>query len=544
MVALAFVASLNAIACATDSDSDGSAYDEFLSQYFKADEPGAAVLVTKDGKAVFRKAYGMANLEHHIPLRPEMVFRLGSLTKQITAAAIFLLQEQGKLSLADDIGKYLPEFSNPQATITIEHLLTHSSGIPGYTESPKFDEISSLEMSVPSIVGLIKELPPDFAPGTNFAYSNSGYFLLGAIIEQASGVSYAEFLDRSIFQPLGMKNTSYDSNDKVVSNRASGYTIVDGEIRNARYVSMSVPYSAGSLRSSVDDLRVWNSAMASGKLLKRSSWEKMFAPYRLANGVVVPFPFGSVRKEVQGVAAIDHGGRISGFVANGVWLPQGNVYVAILSNCDSADATPSFLAQNLAAIAIGKPYPVNRPVSLSVEVLDRLVGVYKIDEGNSRYVTREQGRLFIERTGAKKTEIVPTSATEFFYPNQFARVKFVVGDDGQALQMVMMQNGTEQTTPRISRSPRVSITLSPAMLDRLVGEYELGPELVFTVTRAGDKLMAQITGQNKLEVFAKSETRFFYRAVEAELEFSSFEQGHATKLTLIQNGEESSCPRR
>ena len=444
----------------------------------------------------------------------------------------------------DDLTKYLPDYPANGTHITIEHLLTHTSGIPGYTESPKFAEVSRTDLSVQQIIDLIKDLPLLFVPGEQFAYSNSGYFLLGAIIEKASGMSYADFVAKKIFEPLGMKQTSYDRNEQIVANRASGYSKVNGVLQNAAYVSMTTPYAAGGLRSSVDDLVIWNAAMAAGKLLTSASWSRMFAPYQLKNGNTVPFPFGRILKDVQGAVAIDHGGRIDGFIADGLWLPDSKVYVAVLSNSDSAEATPAFLAQNLAALAMGKPYTANKPVTLDANALDRLVGVYRIDQNASRYVTREGTRLFIERTGGRKAEIVPTSATEFFYPNQFSLVKFVVDDRGEAVQMLMIQNGTEQSTPRVSNKPRVAIQLTTEMLDRLVGQYDLGPDFVFTITREGEHLMALVTGQSRLEVFARTESRFFYKAIDAELEFTRDAQGRSIKLTLYQGGKETSGPRQ
>jgi D-alanyl-D-alanine carboxypeptidase len=531
------------------ADLDSSSIDSLIAPHFKPNAPGAAVIVTKEGKTIFRKGYGLANVEMSVALTPDMVFRIGSVTKQFTAVAIQMLEEQKKLSRDDDIGRYLPEFSSSEKQsadkpITIEHLLTHTSGLGGYTEAPEFLAMERTDVPVAQIVSLIRRLPRAFPAGEQAAYSNSGYYLLGAIIEKVSGMPYADFMTQHIFSPLDMKHTRVDRNEEILANRVNGYTRVRGTLQNAPYLSMTLPYSGGALRSTVDDLAIWNTAMMSGKLLTPASWAKLLAPVKLRNGQDIPFANGRLFKTVQGVSAISQGGRINGFVAGGLWLPSEKVYVAVLSNDDSHEASPAYLTQLIAAHVVGKPYPTNKPTTLTPEQLDRLVGVYKIDAQASRYITREGSRLMIERTGGRKTEIIPVSATEFYYPNDFPRVRFVVDAQGEATHLVMMQNSTEQSTLRTSKTPRTAIMLPPADLDRLAGEYVLGSDFVFRVTRDGSNLVVHVTGQSAIPVFARSPTRFFYKVIDAELEFGLDTNGRANKLTLYQGDQVTSGVRR
>lgn len=321
--------------------------DALMVHQFKADKPGATVIVVKNGQVVFRKAYGMADMEHDVALRPEMSLRIGSMTKQFTAAAIMLLVERGKLSLDDDIGIYLPAYANQRPAITIEHLLTHTSGIANFTEMSDFQSIARDKKSAQQMIDYIRREPLGFRPGERWAYSNSGYYLLGLIIEEVSGMKYAKFLEKNIFEPLQMTHTFYDSNQRLQSARVNGYTKVRQRVDNADFISLSIPFAAGALRSSVDDLALWNAAIAQGKLLRPESWKRMTTGYTLTNGRSSGYGYGFFVKKVAGQDAIEHGGDINGFSADSVWIPGANLYVAILTNCDVQDPDVQTVAEQV-----------------------------------------------------------------------------------------------------------------------------------------------------------------------------------------------------
>src|SRR4051812_31670906 len=239
---------------AADSNADLGRYaDELFSRAYPAGEPGAAVLIAKDGKVLLRKAYGLANLELDVPMRPDMVFEIASVTKQFTAAAVLLLQERGKLSVNDEITKYMPDYPTHGQRITIDHLLSHSSGIPELDWWPRRRE----DMKVQQIIDLFKDKPLDFNPGEKLSYSNSGYILLGAIIEKASGKRYEDFVEQEIFAPLGMKRSRYGHRDEIVPGLVASYDQAEEGYRVAEYFSLSQPYAAGGLLSTVDDLALW-----------------------------------------------------------------------------------------------------------------------------------------------------------------------------------------------------------------------------------------------------------------------------------------------
>jgi D-alanyl-D-alanine carboxypeptidase len=199
-----------------------AAIDALLQAAYQPDEPGAAVIAVKDGRPVFRKGYGLANVELGVPIAPDMVFRLASITKQFTAVAILMLMEQGQLALQDSITRFMPDYPMHDHRITIEHLLTHTSGIRSYTDMPEWPPLWRKDFSVQELIDFFKEQPMQFAPGQRWAYNNSGYHLLGAIIEQLSGLSYEQFIQQHIFEPLGMRQSYYDSPTRIISKRASG----------------------------------------------------------------------------------------------------------------------------------------------------------------------------------------------------------------------------------------------------------------------------------------------------------------------------------
>ncbi|HEV7517681.1 MAG TPA: serine hydrolase domain-containing protein, partial [Thermoanaerobaculia bacterium] len=296
------------------SDADLAAQiDQLLAKTDPAAEPGAAVLVEKDGKVLLRKGYGMANLELGVPIAPEMVFRLGSITKQFTALAILKLAEQGKLALADDLTQYLPDFPTHGQKITLEHLLTHTSGIKSYTSLPEWRKTIRQDLTPQQVVDFFKNEPADFAPGEKWLYDNSGYFLLGMVLEKVTGKAYGDWLAETIFTPLGMTHTSYGADAPIVPGRAAGYEGEPGYYRNAGYLSMTQPYAAGALLSTVDDLALWERALFSGTLVKKDLFDRMVTPYRLKSGKSTGYGYGLALWSFEGHRVIEHGGGINGF---------------------------------------------------------------------------------------------------------------------------------------------------------------------------------------------------------------------------------------
>ena len=317
--------------------------------------PGAvavSVAVARGGEVLYSKAHGSADLEFVVAADEETMFRIGSVTKQFTAAAILVLQERGKLSVDDPLTRFLPDYPTNGHEITLRHLLTHTSGVPSYTEfGPEWERLVARELPDAELVALWKERPLDFAPGENWHYSNSGYYLLGMVIAKVSGKSYADFLRETFFEPLGLTRTRYDSNGEVIPNRAQGYGWEDGRSWNDRLIGMSQPGAAGALISTAGDLVRWQQALVSGRVLKPESLEEMTLPYMLLNGRETDYGMGLMLRERAGRRCVWHGGGIFGFNSILLYFPDTQLHVAVISNSEGLSAEA--LGMALAELVLG-----------------------------------------------------------------------------------------------------------------------------------------------------------------------------------------------
>ena len=296
-----------------------------------------AVLVGIDGKIVFEKAYGLGDEEWGANNTIHTKFRIASLSKQFTAACILLLQERGRLNVHDPMSRYLSGLPAAWRAINIHQLLTHTSGIPNSSNSSESARIDRTGATPQQLIGLVADKPLDFAPGTNWNYSNTGYILLGMIVERISGQSYADFLQTNIFEPLGMRDSGYDRAKDILKERASGYEITGGHIANADFIDMSVPFSAGWIYSSVEDLYRWNEALAeNGRLLSADSLKQMFTEYPEATHEGQHYGYGVVISRLKfGKLLYYHGGGVKGFSSSLQRYPSDRVCIVVLSNLDS-----------------------------------------------------------------------------------------------------------------------------------------------------------------------------------------------------------------
>lgn len=323
--------------------------DSLITSKFKPGNPGAVFMAVKKGKIIYRKAFGMANLEFDINMKPEFIFEIGSMTKQFTAVSILMLAEQGKLKLNDEITKFIPDYPTNGNRITIHHLLTHTSGIKDFTSMKSIKNIARSDLSPKELIDFFKNEPVNFKPGEQFKYCNSGYVLLGYIIEIASGQTYQEFVNQNIFEKIGMMNTHYASHERIIKNRVSGYRDKEG-IVNAAYISFSIPYASGSIMSNVDDMLKWQNAIDTNILLNSNTTEKVFTNYKLNNGDKIDYGYGWHIKELNGKLVREHGGSIFGFKSMGVYEPTKQIYVIGLSNCDCN--SPTELTREIATLLI------------------------------------------------------------------------------------------------------------------------------------------------------------------------------------------------
>ncbi|WP_281322937.1 serine hydrolase domain-containing protein [Flavobacterium aestivum] len=327
-----------------------SKVDSIILKEFKdTNGPGGVFLISKKGKPVYKKAFGLANLELDVKLFPKDVFQIGSMTKQFTAIAILILEEQGKLSVNDPISKFIPDYPKGNS-IKIHHLLTHTSGIKDFTKMKTISEIAQKEIAPKEMVDFFKNEPVDFAPGEKFEYNNSGYVALGYIIELASKEKYEDFIKKNIFDKIGMNDSYYASDRKIIANRAYGYHKKSNGYVNKTVINFSVPFSSGSLMSTLDDMLKWQNALNQNLLLQPANLEKAFTKYSLNNGEKIEYGYGWHLKNINGVPTREHGGSIFGFKSMAVYIPDEDTYVLGFSNCDCN--SPTQVTRDIAKLVI------------------------------------------------------------------------------------------------------------------------------------------------------------------------------------------------
>jgi CubicO group peptidase (beta-lactamase class C family) len=413
--------------------------DEYLSTAAAQHQFSGSALVAQNGKVLLGKGYGMASIELDVPNTAQTRFRLGSITKQFTAAAILLLQEQGKLSVGDSVCKFIADCPAAWQPVTVHHLLNHSGGVPNFTSFPEYTKTMMIASPLDATIARFKNLPLSFTPGEKFTYSNSGYILLGAIIEKVSGRSYADFLQANIFDPLKMANTGYDRHDRIIRSRASGYSNQGGAWSNAAYLDMSIPHAAGALYSTVEDLYTWDQALYGDKLLSAKSRDAMFTPGHNQYG------YGFGIQQMFGRRMIAHGGGINGFSTYIARYTDDKVTVIVLSNLQQANA--GRFARDLAAAVFGEKYEVpgtQTDVKVDTKILEGYVGKYELAPNFYLNVRRDGERLFTQATGQSEVEIFPESETKFYLKVVEAQITFVKDQGGKVTHLILHQGGNHQ----------------------------------------------------------------------------------------------------
>jgi len=400
------------------------------------------VLVTEGDRVLLDKGYGMAVLEWNIPNTPDTKFRLGSVTKQFTAALILLMQQEGKLNINDPVSKYLPDAPKAWEKITLANLLGHTSGIPNFTSFKEFGAWSASAHTWDEEYAFFKDKPLDFEPGTKFSYSNSNYEVLGGILEKVSGKKYGDLLRERIFVPLGMNDSGLDSDELVLLKRAEGYKPGPKGLTVARSESMSVPFSAGSIYSTTGDLLKWEHGLFGGKVLSADSLKVMTTPGlgRYGLGVMV--------HNVDGVNIVDHGGGIEGFNTNLMYVPERRICVVVLANVNGS--APGQMGEQLLDVALGKAVVLDterKPVPITATELAKFVGVYDLAPTFALTVAQAGDGLTVQGTGQPAIPMMYQGVKEehprFFITQVGAEIEFVQGANGTIQSLILHQNGTD-----------------------------------------------------------------------------------------------------
>jgi len=385
--------------------------DEIIQAQFDEQGPGVAVAVVRYGEVIHRNGYGLANLEWNCAIAPDTVFRLASITKPFTAAAILLLEKQGKLKVDDPITEYLPDYPTQGRTISIAHLLTHTSGIKSYTGLEDFfEKYGRNDLSHEELIALFKDVPLEFEPGERFNYCNSGYYLLGVIIEKLSAMSYGEFVREHIFKPLEMEHSYYMDNEAIIPHRASGYRKTDQGYQHAAYISMKPPYAAGSLGSTIEDLVRWDAALREERLLDKDTQERMYTPTKLTNGETSEYGFGWGISNYHGHKLVSHSGGIHGFSTFLARFLDDATTVIVLVNQEGFEVGK--LIRLISCQVLGISVPAREAVSLDEALLDKVSGAYTFSQGFTVDVVRDGEKLSMQ--GGISLELMPLSETTFY----------------------------------------------------------------------------------------------------------------------------------
>lgn len=402
---------------------------------------GASVAVIQGGDTLLLKGYGRADLELDVATPDDAVYAIGSVTKQFTAAAILQLRDAGHLDLDADITTWLPDFPTQGHRVTVRQLLDHTSGIRGLTEIPEFRTLYTTDLPRDSAVALIARQPFDFAPGEAMIYNNSGYFLLGLIIEKASGMRYEEYIAQRIFAPLGMSNSHYCDQLTIIPRRVHGYQQNASMTRRAPYFHYKWPYSAGSLCSTAGDMVKWLRGLHGGRVLSARSYAEMTSPSRLADGTPLRYGMGlALGTDGRGLTMVGHGGAIEGYLAWAGWYPDADLALVVLLNSQGS-VSPAALASELAA-AVLPPAPAPAPARAFTGDAAPLLGTYA---GPARgremvaSVTRTDNGITVSVNGSPNQPLVWVEGLTFRVGNSL--LTFEVGGSGATASLLRFDQG-------------------------------------------------------------------------------------------------------
>jgi CubicO group peptidase (beta-lactamase class C family) len=540
--------------------------DQLLGLYQEYGKFNGSVLVALEDEVLYKKGFGEANMEWQIPNAPDTKHRLGSITKQFTAMLILQLAAEGKLDLQAKVNTYLPDYPEENGNrITIHHLLTHSSGIPNYTALPELMKNESRNPFTPKeFMAKFSGLELEFTPGETFKYSNSGYFLLGVIIEEVSGTSYEKLLQEKIFDPAGMKDSGFDHYETILPKRAAGYQKSGQSYVNAPYLDMSIPYAAGSLYSTVEDLYRWDKALYTKQLLPKEYLDLYFKPYISAFGnaqyaygwAISEDPIGNTDKSLK---TIGHGGGINGFNTIISRAPSDHSLIVLLNNTGPAPLNEICAA--IRGILYDASYDLPKQ-SLALALLDRIetegldkgLEAYKsmLDEDNYTLIESEmnQAGYSLMKDGKTREAAAVFQLNMEAFPQSFnvydsyAEAMMNLGETEKAIEFykksIEMNPGNQNGIDMLKKlgvdagELELDVKVPLEKLDLYLGRYELQPGFVLQIFREEDQLKGQATGQAAFDLFPKSQSIFYAKVAPIQITFNKDDKGEVKSLTLEQ----------
>jgi len=514
--------------------------DNCISNIFKKLQvdtmPGTSVLVARNGDIVYQKGFGYANIEKKIPVTPDTKFKIGSVSKQFTAAAILKLQEEGRIKTEDKLSKFIPDFPRGNE-VTIYQLLTHTSGIHDYNSTPGLD--MTKPVTPQALLDIIKTLPYDFNPGDRYLYNNSGYFILGYIVAQLSGKTLSDYLNETFFKPLGMKNTGLYETNIVLNNEAQGYSMSGETAKKADFQEMSWALGVGSIYSTTKDLYKWNEAIFNGKVLSHTTLKTAFTQTLLNSGSKVDFGLGWFMITNRGLIFIQHSGGVSGFSAYLERQPENNLTVCVLLNSlpspeginpiINGQAISEFILQDKMEnqdTGVGK--------IVSEDILKKYVGRYNYGQSMAMWVTLKDKQLFGQMTMMEASPLTPVSENEFYFKARNAKIKFVTNRSAIVDRLFQYQGGSFFEATRLKDETPVNI--NPDFFDKLTGKYDFGNNYVIEIAKENNKLFVITPYMPKYELLPTSELDYFAMEVASKISFILNKEGKAESLTSTFDG--------
>lgn len=522
--------------------------EALLDKSYPDNGPGVAVVVTEHGKVIHSSGQGLADLETNAPMKAITVFRIGSITKQFTAATLLQLVQEGKLALDDPLSKFIPDYPTAAAKVTVRHLLNHTSGIQSYTDIAEImtEDSTAKPRSTQELIAVFKDKPMQFEPGQSFAYNNSGYVLVSAIIEAVTGKPWDQVVVDRISDPLNLPSIASFSDEQDVPQMAKGYTVADdGEYALSQKVDATIPSGGGALRGSVLDLASWANALHGGKVLSQASYDMMTAPTIIRDGSSVPYGFGIIISEIRGRKAIGHGGGVFGFSTDSIFLPNDKLFVAVFTNSDSPKTDPGLIMKRIAALALDDAYPEFTKIELDPASLSALFGEYQIKAGDTRQFYMRDGRLYTLRSGRAEIEVFAAGQDRFFYgPDSLTWMK-ITGTDTGMMAMEMHQNGASEPikAPYVGPVPeKVETAVSRAILERYIGSYSSPIGELIIAWGEGDTLTGKLGTQPATALSPINESSFTVAEVGAKI-IMTIEDDKVTGLVIEQGGQKLSAER-
>ncbi len=497
--------------------------ETILQSYFEDQRPGISVAVVKKGEVVYEGSMGLAKLYPATPIHHDQIFRIGSITKQFTAVAIMQLVEKGILDLDDDVREFVPDLMPNGPAIKIHHLLNHTSGLGNQQDIPDYHLLERNIEHSNELVDAVKNTKLYFDPGFAYSYSNLGYYLLGHIVEVSTGLSYEEYLRANIIIKVGLDHTGFESDMMGRDNVVTGYSMENGHYQEAAFLNMKLPFAAGAMYSTTMDLYLWHRALFAEEVITKGSLKKCLARGITSDGQNIHYGYGWMLGDVMGSSSMKHDGIINGFTSFAVYLPEEEIFVAILGNCD-CHGDLEIPASKIAALVLDRPFNY-RGVGIDVSALEHIVGNYHSNSGNIM-VGIEHDRFYIESMDGKRSRLIPQGENRFLVDSSLTIVAF----DNDSRSMNMTTLGEELNWERV---PKI-YSLTDTSIQKYLGEYQVEDRFVLKIYMEGNKIFGAVDSDAH-ELTPIAEDKFIAKDIDATLTFR-MEGEEITGLTLFQNG--------